>query len=57
MYESSLALGLSPYTAGEQPKNQRLIKLNTNENPFPPSPRVAEALAGVCDSLRLQQIA
>ena len=53
MYESSLALGLSPYTAGEQPKNQRLIKLNTNENPFPPSPRVAEALAGVCDSLRL----
>ena len=53
MYESALALSLSPYTAGEQPKNQRLIKLNTNENPCPPSPRVAEALQGVCDSLRL----
>ena len=36
---------LEPYTPGEQPKNvSELIKLNTNESPFPPSPRVFEAL-------------
>ena len=33
-----------PYTPGEQPKIQNLIKLNTNENPYPPSPKVYEAL-------------
>ena len=52
-YESELALRLVPYTAGEQPKDRRFIKLNTNENPYPPSPRVAEAVAGLADSLRL----
>ncbi|MBR4711629.1 MAG: histidinol-phosphate transaminase [Clostridia bacterium] len=52
-YESSLALGLSPYVAGEQPKGRTFIKLNTNENPYPPSPRVGEALSGLADSLRL----
>ena len=36
---------LSAYTPGEQPKVPGLIKLNTNENPYPPSPRVAEAIA------------
>ncbi len=42
-----------PYTPGEQPKVQNLIKLNTNENPYPPSRKVLEALKAVGeDSLR-----
>ena len=39
-------LGLTPYTPGEQPKGvKKLIKLNTNENPYPPSKAVLEAIA------------
>lgn len=42
------------YTPGEQPKVPGLIKLNTNENPYPPSSRVLEALRGALDGrLRL----
>ena len=46
---------LAPYVPGEQPRNTaRLIKLNTNENPYPPGAKVQEALAGAgCDQLRL----
>ncbi len=45
---------LTPYVPGEQPKLANLVKLNTNENPYGPSPKVLAALeAEVGDSLRL----
>jgi histidinol-phosphate aminotransferase len=51
---SPVVHGLTPYVPGEQPTIAALIKLNTNENPYPPSPRVLEALRGaVNDDLRL----
>jgi len=53
-YWSDVVAGLAPYTPGEQPKKRGLIKLNTNENPYGPSPRVLAALKDeVADKLRL----
>ena len=56
-YWSPVVHGLTPYVPGEQPKLANLVKLNTNENPYPPSPRVLEAiqaeLAGGSERLRL----
>jgi histidinol-phosphate aminotransferase len=49
-----LVQNLHAYVPGEQPKIKGLIKLNTNENPFPPSPKVIAAVkAAVDDRLRL----
>ncbi|MGJ9420216.1 histidinol-phosphate transaminase [Massilia sp. CMS3.1] len=53
-YWSRHVENLTPYTPGEQPRIERLIKLNTNENPYPPSPRVIAAInAQTGDGLRL----
>ena len=45
-YWSDTVRGLAPYVPGEQPKIDNLVKLNTNENPYPPAPGVLEAIRG-----------
>lgn len=53
-YWTDLASQLNAYTPGEQPKLQNLIKLNTNENPYGPSPKVIDAIQSeLGDALRL----
>ncbi len=52
-YERDNIHSLSPYEPGEQPQTDKVVKLNTNENPYPPTRQVMEAIAGVgADALR-----
>ncbi len=54
LFWSKVVHKLHPYVPGEQPKIGNLIKLNTNENPYGPSPKVLEAIRlGTSNNLRL----
>lgn len=53
-YERKNIEAMAAYVPGEQVDQPGVLKLNTNENPYPPSPRVKVALAG-CDVARLRQ--
>lgn len=44
---------LKPYTPGEQPRDMKYIKLNTNESPYPPTPAVVEAAKAEAEKLQL----
>src|SRR5688572_737536 len=48
-------LSMSGYAPGEQPRDDGFIKLNTNENPYPPSPRVFEAIRATLTGDRLRK--
>ena len=48
-YWSKKVQEIKPYIPGEQPKNRKYIKLNTNENPYPPSPGAIEAIKQAAD--------
>ena len=53
-YWSEVVNKLTPYTPGEQPKENLTLKLNTNENPYGPSQKVLDSIAAACnDQLRL----
>ena len=54
IYWSEKTRRLDPYVPGEQPRERKIIKLNTNENPYPPSPMVIEAIKkAAAETLRL----
>ena len=44
-YLSNTLQAVTPYTPGEQPQDQKYIKLNTNESPYPPSQAVLDAVS------------
>ncbi len=46
---------MAGYTPGEQPQGDGIVKLNTNENPYPPSPRALDAMADLLRSDRLRK--
>jgi histidinol-phosphate aminotransferase len=46
---------MAGYVPGEQPRGGDVVKLNTNENPYPPSPRVAEAIREALTGERLRK--
>jgi histidinol-phosphate aminotransferase len=53
-YWSDVVKALTPYVPGEQPRLQNLVKLNTNECPYPPSPKVLDAIRAITgNTLRL----
>ncbi len=53
-YWSEVTKSIEPYVCGEQPKDKKYVKLNTNENPYPPSPKVLEAIKNAANGdLRL----
>ncbi len=53
-YWSKTAKNIKPYIPGEQPKDRKYIKLNTNENPYPPSAKAINAIRlAASDTLRL----
>ena len=53
LYFSDKYVDLEAYVPGEQPRDQQYIKLNTNENPFPPHPAVTEAVRKEAEKLQL----
>ena len=54
IYWSKFVKDLAPYEPGEQPGDENVVKLNTNESPFGPSPNVLQAVkAELNDSIRL----
>lgn len=52
-YLSDIAKKVEPYVPGEQPKDKKYIKLNTNENPYPPSPKVFSSITDAIKDLNL----
>src|SRR5271163_2498047 len=54
-YLRSNIRAMAGYTPGEQPQGNGIVKLNTNENPYPPSPRALEAMAELLRSDRLRK--